>query len=114
MRRFISLCVALAVVAIGTTACLSLPGDTSHIQLVSTSTVNGWKYDFYRNTAYPCSISGDQTFVVGTKVASSATASVPLWVWMHGGGVGYFDASGTPRPDTSQMSETRRPRSRPR
>ena len=105
MRRFISLCVALAVVAIGTTACLSLPGDTSHIQLVSTSTVNGWKYDFYRNTAYPCSISGDQTFVVGTKVASSATASVPLWVWMHGGGVGYFDASGTPRPDTSQMSE---------
>ena len=29
----------------------------------------------------------------------------PLWVWMHGGGVGYFDTSGTPRPDGTQMTE---------
>ena len=105
MRRVISLTVGFLVLAVANTACLVLPGDTSQITLVSSSTVNGWKYDFYRNMAYPCSISGYQTFVVGTKVGSSPTASSPLWVWMHGGGVGYFDSSGTPRPDGTQMTE---------
>ena len=35
-------------------------------------TTDGWKFDFYRNTAYHCAISGYQTFVIGTKVGSSA------------------------------------------
>ena len=101
----ISLAIGFLLLAVANTACLVLPGDTSQITLVSSSTVSGWKYDFYRNLAYPCSISGYQTFVVGTKVGSSPTASSPLWVWMHGGGVGYFDPSGTPQPDGSQMTE---------
>ncbi len=105
MRRLISLAIGFLVLVVATTACLVLPGDTSHIALVSSSTVNGWKYDFYRNSAYPCSISGYQTFVVGTKVGSPSTATSPLWVWMHGGGVGYFDPSGAPQPDGSQMTE---------
>src|SRR5205085_2024465 len=60
---------ALAVFA----ACdpLALPGNTSSITFVSTTTTGGWKYDYYRDTAYPCSISGYQTFVIGTKVGSS-------------------------------------------
>ncbi len=95
----------LAVALAGCTVPLSTPGATSKIVLVSTSTVNGWRYDFYRNPDYPCSISGFQTFTVGTKVGSSATALAPLWVFMHGGGTGYFDASGTPQPDTNQMTE---------
>jgi hypothetical protein len=105
MRRFLGLALTLLLVATAATACLTTPGDTSQISFVSTTTVNGWKYDFYRNAAYPCSISGDQTFVVGTKVGSSPTATAPLWVWMHGGGVGWFDSTGTPQPDSKQMTE---------
>src|ERR1017187_9427604 len=105
MRRLLSLGLGLALLAVVGTACLTIPGTTSQINLVSSSTVNGWQYDFYRNSAYPCSISGYQTFVVGTKTGSSPTGSSPLWVWMHGGGVGYFDSSGTPQPDGSEMTE---------
>jgi hypothetical protein len=105
MRRALVLSLVLGLVVATSAACLSQPGDTSQITFVSTSTLNGWKYDFYRNDAYPCSISGHQTFVVGTKVGSSATAGAPLLTWLHGGGVGFFDATGTPQPDTSQMTE---------
>jgi hypothetical protein len=94
---------ALAVLA----ACnsLAVPGNTASITLVSTTTSGGWKYDYYRNVAYPCSISGFQTFVIGTKVGSSATAARPLWVFMHGGGAGYFDAQGRPIPGTGHKIE---------
>ena len=63
MRRVVSLVVGFLTVAIANTACLTIPGTTSQINLVSSTTVNGWKYDFYRNSAYPCSISGYQTLV---------------------------------------------------
>ena len=105
MRRLLSTLLLVALTAGFATACLTLPGDTSKIALVSSTTVNGWRYDFYRNSAYPCSISGYQTFVVATKVGSPPTATAPLWVWMHGGGVGFFDTSGAPEPDASQMVE---------
>jgi hypothetical protein len=97
----------LAVLVLAT-ACvppLSTPGDTSSIQLLSTSTQGGWKYDYYRNTAYPCAVSGYQTFVIGTKVGSSATTPGPLWTFMHGGGAGYFDANGNPVPGNGQKVE---------
>jgi hypothetical protein len=105
LRRVISLTIGLLVLAAANTACLIVPGNTSQIILVSSTTVNGWKYEFYRNSAYPCSISGYQTFVIWTKVGSPPTASSPLWVWMHGGGVGYFDSSGIPQPDATEMTE---------
>jgi hypothetical protein len=105
LRRFAG-CLAVTVLVAGLcSSCLLTPGDTSKITLVSSTTLNGWRYDYYRNNAYPCSISGYQTFVVGTKVGSSPSASAPLFVWMHGGGVGWFDSTGTPRPDTQQMTE---------
>ena len=105
MRRTLGLMLIVALVALGCSACLESPGDTARISLVSSSTVDGWRYDYYRNTAYQCSISGYQTFVVGTRVGSSPTAAAPLWVWLHGGGVGFFDSSGTATPDTGQMTE---------
>jgi hypothetical protein len=105
MRRRFALLVVVALAAFTMPACLVVPGDTSQIALVSSSTANDWRYDYYRNSAYRCAISGFQTFVVGTRVGSSATLSAPLWVWMHGGGVGWFDASHTPQPDSSQMTE---------
>jgi hypothetical protein len=97
------LVVIVASMAFG--ACLNLPGDTSKITLVSSTTTGGWQYDYYRNTAYPCSISGYQTFVVGTKVGSAATDPRPLWAFLHGGGAGYFDENGHPIPGTGQKTE---------
>jgi hypothetical protein len=95
------------IVMTAATACLPLstPGNTASIQLISTSNQSGWKYDFYRNSAYPCSVSGYQTFVIGTKIGSSPTASRPLWAHMHGGGAGYFDAAGNPVPGPEQKVE---------
>jgi hypothetical protein len=104
MRRLIVPLVALAFAAAGC-AVVSTPGDTSQIQLVSTTTQSGWQIDFYRNTAYPCSASGYQTFVVASPVGVAPTTRRPLWVYMHGGGVGWFDASGTPQPDSTFLTE---------
>jgi hypothetical protein len=103
-RRF-CLAVAVLVLAAGCTLPLGSPGSTSSIQLVSSATVNGWRYDYYRDTAYPCSVSGYQTFVIGTMIGSSPSATRPLWVFMHGGGVGYFDANGNPVPNANQKVE---------
>src|SRR5205807_322974 len=100
MRRLGGLIVS-GVVVFAVSACsppLETPGDVSSVQLVSSSNLNGWKYDYYRNNAYPCSISGFQTFVIGTKIGSSTAAPAPLWTFMHGGGAGYFDTNGNPIP----------------
>src|SRR6478609_637814 len=101
----IGLFLSLAVLAAACVPALSAPGTTSAISFVSTSTANGWKFDYYINRSYPCSISGFQTFTIATKVGSSASASKPLWVHLHGGGVGYFDSSGTPRPNTQWLTQ---------
>ena len=77
---------------------LGEPADTSRIAFVETTTTGGWRFDRYRNSAAPCAISGFQTFVIGTKVGSSPTATKPLWVKMRGGGAGWFDDDGTPLP----------------
>lgn len=77
---------------------ISAPGDTSQIALVSSTVVSGYQVDYYRNTAYPCSISGYQTFAIGYQLGVPTTTAKPLWVFMHGGGVGYFDSTGAPQP----------------
>jgi len=104
----------LAVIAIGlgVTACqppLTDPGKTDQIRLVSTTTQDGWTFDYYVNQAYPCSISGYQTFTIGTRVGSSPTAEAPLWVRMRGGGIGWFDAAGNPQPDTANKNQEKAP-----
>jgi hypothetical protein len=106
LARLLSLPV-LAAVALTLAGCVPLesPGKTGQIEFVDSSTSDGWKWDHYRNLAYPCSISGYQSFVIGTKVGSSDTATRPLWVRMRGGGVGYFDANGNPQPSAGNKSE---------
>jgi hypothetical protein len=106
--RILRTIVVVVLAAVTLAACvapLSSPGNTSAISLVSSATVNGWKFDTYRNTAYPCSISGYQTFAIATRVGSSATANKPLWVFLRGGGVGYFDDAGNPRPSAANKTE---------
>lgn len=89
------------------TGCLNIPGDTSQVVLVSETDANGWHYQYFENRAYPCSISGYQTFVLGTKHGSDDNATAPLWVFMHGGGVGHFDADGNPQRPSFMDQETR-------
>jgi hypothetical protein len=87
------------------TGCLAAPPDTSKIVKVSSVSSGGYVWDFYRNEAYPCSISGYQTFVIGRRQGSVATNARPLWVKMHGGGTGRFDSTGTPQPTASWMDQ---------
>jgi hypothetical protein len=96
---------ALATTALVGCAPVGAPGKTARIEYVGTSVVDGYSYDLYRNLDYPCSIRGYQNFVIGTKVGDSATATRPLWVRMHGGGVGWFAPDGTPMPDAAHKSE---------
>jgi hypothetical protein len=102
-----ALVVALALALAALTGChpVGEPGKTDQIEFVGTTTTDGYKFDLYRNLAYPCSISGYQTFVIGTKVGSSDTATRPMWVRMHGGGVGFFDSNGNPQPSAGNKSE---------
>lgn len=97
----LAVAVGLAVLA----GCISAPGSTAEIEQVTTVRKDGWTYEVFRNRAYPCSLSGYQTFAIGTKDGSSRTASAPLWVKMHGGGVGFFDLAGNPQPGRGQKVE---------
>ena len=97
--------VPLVLLASALTGCLSAPGDTSKVVKVGSTEVGGWHYDYYENRAYPCSISGYQTFAIGTRLGSSKTADRPLWVKMRGGGKGYFDDAGMPQPSAANKSQ---------
>jgi hypothetical protein len=96
---------ALGIMAGLLSSCLSSPADTSQVVKISSTDVDGWHYDYYENRAYPCSISGYQTFAVGTKTGSSNADIRPLWVKMRGGGFGWFDDTGKAQPSTGNMSE---------
>jgi hypothetical protein len=84
---------------------LSSPGSTASIQLVSTSVESGYRVEYYRNTAYPCSISGYQTFTIAYREGQPTTTAAPLWTYLHGGAVGWFDSRGRPQPDDAFMRE---------
>jgi hypothetical protein len=84
---------------------IGAPGSTNRITLVASRVQDGWRYDQYRNPAYPCAVSGDNTFIIATALGTPTNALRPLWVYMHGGGFGYFDDTGTPQPNTWHMTE---------
>jgi hypothetical protein len=106
MRR-LAAGLGVGLVLLGVTGCapVGAPGGTDKIEFVGTTVVDGYSYDLYRNLAYPCSISGYQTFVVGSKVGSDPKVARPLLVRMHGGGVGWFAPDGSPMPDAAHKSE---------
>jgi hypothetical protein len=97
--------VGLALISVTGCAPVGAPGKTDRIEFVGTQVVNGYSYDLYRNLAYPCSISGYQTFVIGSKVGSDPNAPRPLWIRMRGGGVGFFAPDGSPQPDAANKNE---------
>jgi hypothetical protein len=61
----------LLLVAVGAVGCLNAPGNTGQIALVSSSTVNGWRFDYYRNGAYPCSIHFGCSFTAAGRATST-------------------------------------------
>lgn len=67
-------------------------GDTSQIEVIQESTANAlgvsWELDFFRNSAYECGLTGNYTFLV-MNPAGAPDAEAPLWVYLHGGGIGY-------------------------
>jgi hypothetical protein len=105
VKHGLAVALALSILALAGCAPVGAPGATDRIQFVGSSESAGYKWDQYRNLAYPCSISGYQTFVIGTKIGSSNTETRPLWVRMRGGGVGYFDSQGNPQPSAGNKSE---------
>lgn len=60
---------------------------------VAKSGTDSWHRIFYRNKAYKCGLSGYYTFVV-IEPKNSPGKKAPLWVYLHGGGYGYFDKQG--------------------
>ena len=95
-KRSCGLAAAVAIFALVASACI--PRDTTQIALTQESAANAlgltWELDFYRNTAYECGLSGNYTFLV-MNPAGDPDAEAPLWVYLHGGGVGYYDDTGT-------------------
>lgn len=52
-----------------------------------------YKTDFYRNLSYNAGLQGNYTFLV-LNPANDPEGEAPLWVYFHGGGVGYFNDEG--------------------
>ena len=113
--------VTLAAIAVIAVACTPTPPTSTTTTSTTTTTTTvvapdgiqrlgavvsqGYQWELFRNLARPCALSGHQTFVVGTRVGTDPDAAAPLWVRMRGGGVGYFDRSGQPRPNGANMRE---------
>jgi hypothetical protein len=78
--------------------------DIDEIEEVEKVNIDGWTMTRYVNPAYPCSISGDQSFVIGTRDGDDASRPGPLWVRMRGGGAGWFK-EGVPLPTAGGKKE---------
>jgi len=83
---------------------------TSGINLTSEQVFNGngltIDIDFFRNTAYQCGVSGNYTFMILNPANGDADDEAPLWVYLHGGGVGHFDEQGDYHAVLNQTADT--------
>ena len=55
---------------------------------------NSFEFDFYQNNTYECGLTGNHSFLVVNPKNGDETTEAPLWVYLHGGGSGYFNESG--------------------
>ena len=63
-------------------------------------------FDFYRNNAYSCGLSGNYTFMVVNPANGDETVEAPLWVFLHGGGAGFYDENGDYQAVGDQTEDT--------
>lgn len=62
--------------------------------------------DFYRNSTFECGLSGNYTFMVLNPANGNADDEAPLWVYLHGGGVGHYDEQGDYHAVLNQTEDT--------
>ena len=67
------------------------PYTTSGVVEVGQRTVGGYVVRSFEDRTYTCGRSGYQTFALAAPVGVPDTTRRPLWVKLHGGGVGAFD-----------------------
>ena len=83
--------------------------DSDKVVLAHKETVSfvgsEWKLDFYRNLGYNAGLSGNCTFLVAEPLDNPG-AEAPLWVYLHGGGIGYFDEQGVYHATGNQTQDT--------
>ena len=63
-------------------------------------------FDFYRNNTYSCGLSGNYTFMVVNPANGDETVEAPLWVFLHGGGAGFYDENGDYQAVGNQTEDT--------
>ena len=63
-------------------------------------------FDFYRNNTYSCGLSGNYTFMVVNPANGDETVEAPLWVFLHGGGAGFYDENGDYQAVGDQTEDT--------
>jgi len=83
---------------------------TSGIALADERTVSQFgstvELDFYRNSEYSCGLSGNYTFMVVNPINSDENTEAPLWIYLHGGGSGFFDENGDYHAVNNQTEDT--------
>jgi hypothetical protein len=72
---------------------------TDQIVLESSTVSQGHVVEFYKNRAYTCGMGGYQTCTIVYPEGLPLDEQRPLWVRMHGGGVGAFRPDGTYSPE---------------
>lgn len=111
-RRIVSIVAATAVLAAtGCSATGTLRGSddaasSAHPSTQQTITkvderlldrgADSWTAELYRNDALRCGRSGHFTFAV-IEPLGHPDGEAPLWVYLHGGGTGYYDEETPPR-----------------
>jgi hypothetical protein len=83
--------------------------NTTSIVLAEEDVLTGsgstFELDFYRNLAYECGLSGNYTFLV-IEPRDNPGGVAPLWVYLHGGGVGAYDDQGVYWGTLNQTEDT--------
>jgi len=92
------------------TSCWDPPDrDTGSVVLAQEDVLIGsgstFELDFYRNPAYECGLTGNYTFLV-IEPRDNPGGEAPLWVYLHGGGIGYYDDQGVYHASRTQTEDT--------
>lgn len=109
IRQHTLVTVISLLICVASSAVAQVTRDSSQVVLAHNETANGfgssWELNFYRNMAYSCGLSGNYSFLV-VEPADNPGAEAPLWVFLHGGGSGYFDDNQVYRTLKNQDQDT--------
>ena len=89
-----------------TTTTTEAPAGSITLEDSRTETIGGqeFRFDYFRNSAHDCAESGDFTFLVA-EPADEPDTEAPLWVYLHGGGVGHYLPDGSYVGPTGNLTE---------